>query len=529
MTRAPVNDHWTLDIDSFGAEPVGKGLVRQVLTCDPPFAICVQGKWGSGKTSLMRYAMASLGGQPIKVALGASSTIEDELPPWLDARWKELSKDAQSKNRHILSQLVRDSDKGILARNPPVVRCIWFNPWQHRDGTPIVALLQEICAQFSWWQRTTTKAKKLGEVTVEAGLSLLNELIAAFTSVPFSPKDSSALSVKDVRALGERWEQTHFAVQSDAQRLNLMFEKAVRRLLGTPERPVHDDEDLPICTHRLVVFIDDLDRCNEAHSMQLVEAIKLYFQTPNCVFVCGVDTYALRRAVLRTVSGADGELAREYVEKLFQATISVPTACKVHAFLSEMIQRVDLDQTMLPEIEALVEPNPRKIKNFLNNAAFAWQLYDSHKRPDPLAFLLVQYLRSYHPEVTRLLTYDPDSNLDHLKEVLGQIEGGREPDSEVDPVRLVFYRSFRHTRRDRRRPIEGVEPPKDKRPERKALDEVVDEVIARMDRHRTDGRFIELWAKLFSKTYGDSISAGRGGTRFEPLAHLRRILRMEKD
>ncbi len=528
MARPPVNDHWTLDIKLLGAEPVGQGLVRQILTCDPPFAICVQGKWGSGKTSLMRYAMASLGGQPIKVALGASGTVEDELPPWLSKGWLELSKNAQDNNRRILTQLVRNSDKGILARHPPVVRCIWFNPWQHREGTPVVALLQEIRAQFSWWQRTTDQAQKLTEVAVEAGLSMIGELIAAFTSVPYNAKDSSLPAVKEVRALGERWEQSHFAVQSDAQRLNLMFEKAVRRLLGTPDEAVHDEQDLTLCTHRLVVFIDDLDRCNEAHSMQLVEAIKLYLQTPNCVFVCGVDTYALRRAVLRTVSGADGELAREYVEKLFQSTVSVPTARKVSHFLMNMIERVGLDQSILPDVEALVEPNPRKIKNFLNSAAFAWQLYDAGKKPDHLTFLLAQYLRSYHPEVTRLLTYDPDANLTHLNDILGQIEGGREPDPDVDPVRLVFYRSFRHARRDHRTPNPSPEPSKEKKPERKALDEVVDEVIARMDRHRTDGNFIRLWARLFSKPYNEEVSLKRG-VPFKPFEDLHSVLRAERD
>jgi ABC-type transport system involved in cytochrome c biogenesis ATPase subunit len=63
------NDHWTLDLKDLGMEPAGIELARRVLTCRPPYALCVQGKWGSGKTSLMRYAMAKLGGEPLAVTL----------------------------------------------------------------------------------------------------------------------------------------------------------------------------------------------------------------------------------------------------------------------------------------------------------------------------------------------------------------------------------------------------------------------------------------------------------------------------
>ncbi|MEM1205973.1 MAG: P-loop NTPase fold protein [Acidobacteriota bacterium] len=82
------NDHWTLDLERLGMEGAGDELARRVLTCRPPFAICVQGKWGSGKTSLMRYAMALLGGQPLAATLATSKEPTDELPDDLRGSWK---------------------------------------------------------------------------------------------------------------------------------------------------------------------------------------------------------------------------------------------------------------------------------------------------------------------------------------------------------------------------------------------------------------------------------------------------------
>ena len=40
---------------------------------------------------------------------------------------------------------------------------------------------------------------------------------------------------------------------------------------------------------RLVVFIDDLDRCTPDKVPEVLEAIKLFTTTPRCVYVLGLD------------------------------------------------------------------------------------------------------------------------------------------------------------------------------------------------------------------------------------------------
>ncbi|MEA3349445.1 MAG: P-loop NTPase fold protein, partial [Chloroflexota bacterium] len=41
--------------------------------------------------------------------------------------------------------------------------------------------------------------------------------------------------------------------------------------------------------HRLVVFVDDLDRCLPEKAVEVLEAIKLFLDVPGCVFVLGLD------------------------------------------------------------------------------------------------------------------------------------------------------------------------------------------------------------------------------------------------
>ena len=37
------NDHWTLDLEHLGMQGAGEELARLILSCQPPYAICVQG------------------------------------------------------------------------------------------------------------------------------------------------------------------------------------------------------------------------------------------------------------------------------------------------------------------------------------------------------------------------------------------------------------------------------------------------------------------------------------------------------
>jgi predicted KAP-like P-loop ATPase len=51
---------------------------------------------------------------------------------------------------------------------------------------------------------------------------------------------------------------------------------------------------------RVVVFVDDLDRCLPANALDVLESIKLFFDLSGFVFVVGLDEDVVERAVLST-------------------------------------------------------------------------------------------------------------------------------------------------------------------------------------------------------------------------------------
>lgn len=107
MDSRYANDHWILE-DDMGMARTGDLLARMSLEVNTPFSVRVTGKWGSGKTSVLRRAFVTLKGQPV-----------------LD--WEP---DVRSRAEQSL--------------------CVWYSPWQHQQaGNLLIPLLLEIKAQFS--------------------------------------------------------------------------------------------------------------------------------------------------------------------------------------------------------------------------------------------------------------------------------------------------------------------------------------------------------------------------------------------
>lgn len=78
---------------------------------------------------------------------------------------------------------------------------------------------------------------------------------------------------------------------------------------------------------RVIVLIDDLDRCNPDTIIATLEAIKLFLFTKNTAFVIGADERLIKYAVRRRfpeIPGEAAEVGRDYLEKLIQYPIRIP-------------------------------------------------------------------------------------------------------------------------------------------------------------------------------------------------------------
>lgn len=78
---------------------------------------------------------------------------------------------------------------------------------------------------------------------------------------------------------------------------------------------------------RLVIFIDELDRCREDTILDTLEAMKLFMFTGKVAFVIGADERHISYAVkskFKDIEGIQIDIGKEYLEKLVQYPIHIP-------------------------------------------------------------------------------------------------------------------------------------------------------------------------------------------------------------
>lgn len=248
------------------------------------------------------------------------------------------------------------------------VRTVWFDPWRHQfDEQPALALLHTLVDTFQ---------------LEEEGKKILVTIAAAFGSMLL--KVSTSLSLKDIDALGKRFEQEQFRVREARVRLQRHFAKIISKIQGPEQK-------------RIVFFIDDLDRCLPAHAVSVLEALKLYLNLPGCVYCLGLDRHVLERSINQHYKDIDlSEL--KYLDKIIQLPFTIPPIAPdsmedfVESLLSEDLRgSKDL-------LVAGLGRNPREVKRFINtlglNHQLARQLKISDYDPKILALVLLVQDRS---------------------------------------------------------------------------------------------------------------------------------------
>lgn len=75
---------------------------------------------------------------------------------------------------------------------------------------------------------------------------------------------------------------------------------------------------------RLVIFIDELDRCNPSYAVRLLERIKHYFSNDRITFVFSINTNELQHTI-KKFYGNDFDACR-YLDRFFDLRISIPPA-----------------------------------------------------------------------------------------------------------------------------------------------------------------------------------------------------------
>ena len=221
---------------------------------------------------------------------------------------------------------------------------------------------------------------------------------------------------------------------------------------------------------RLIIFIDDLDRCNASNILELLETIKNVLGIGNLIFCITVDMKQIERAWELRYSSDMGKIeSKEYIEKLFPMVFSLPpkTGDDVGNYIDSLVPIDDKYAKLRLHLIKSLTSNPRKIKRMLNIIFFLIQNYDldnCYDHPESstitecqLHFSLIitwVSLTINHRKISGILQTEPSAfipvvllvaaydSFTEFKDACGQFDQGRSPQIAKDGIGHVFNRQI---------------------------------------------------------------------------------------
>ena len=91
---------------------------------------------------------------------------------------------------------------------------------------------------------------------------------------------------------------------------------------------------------KLVIFIDDLDRCTPEKALELLESIKTFFDIEGIIYVIGMDPKSID-SIISVKYGKESKInGLEYLQKIVQLPFSIPlwSSTDVTNTIKEMIR-----------------------------------------------------------------------------------------------------------------------------------------------------------------------------------------------
>ena len=329
-------DHYCKD-DHLGFSKYVDTLAAMIQdkSFDTPFCLGVYGKWGSGKTSFMHQ---------------------------LEAKLEESA-------------------------SKPLPIPVWFNPWRYEKEehliVPFLKTIEKTLNEVSADEEKT--AYQAIKETLTESAERVARVARAFAYGAKVNFFGMALTGKDIIDRDEQLtDEQNKELSSLGDNLPAIYYDICTRL----ERAVSLED------FRLVVFVDDLDRCLPEKVVELLESIKLFLDLKGFLFILGIDREVVQEGIrqhyrfyddINDSSGQKKDGRRiispdDYLDKMIQMPLELPPIepSRKLSFIQELLGKSSL-KDHAEMIEAGVVDNPRSITRFVNFLAFMGRLAENMK------------------------------------------------------------------------------------------------------------------------------------------------------
>lgn len=268
LTPTNENVYNSLINDSIGRGEFVRQFVKMLNAIEDNCTIALEGNWGSGKTFFVKQ---------VKMVLDAHNPNYQPVNGFLTEERRKVIKEKCSEF---------NVEDGSTELKPQL--CVYYDAWKNdNDEDPILSLVysivKEIGSEFSFNKKST--------------LDICGELIKLVCD-----KDISKLIkvLKGKNAL-DRIRKT----KDEADKVSEFLQSL-----------------LPEVGERLIVFVDELDRCKPSYAVKLLERIKHYFLDEEITFVFSVNINELQHTIKKHY-GSDFDATR-YLDRFFDLRATLP-------------------------------------------------------------------------------------------------------------------------------------------------------------------------------------------------------------
>lgn len=261
-------------------------ILKDIICSDEllPASIGLYGDWGSGKSSLMHMCIKELENDENAKCLIFNGWLFES---YSDAKTALLNSilDAIAKDKS-LTEKAKDILKGL---------------YKSVDKFKVAQKVLKYGTEFT----LTGGIGTLAGITSNTVLNMIKKQVPELIKNIDTEQDRTSIAQSIKVELDEK------SLREDIREFQKQFDNLIR------ESKIE----------RLVIFIDELDRCREDTILDTLEAMKLFMFTGKVAFVIGADERHISYAVkskFKDIEGIQIDIGKEYLEKLVQYPIHIP-------------------------------------------------------------------------------------------------------------------------------------------------------------------------------------------------------------
>ena len=253
-----------------------------------PSTIGLYGDWGSGKSSLMKLAQERIE----ELSKAKKKTDEEDIPKTLCIEFNGWLFEGYEDTKTSLCGTILDTLDD-----------------EKRFGPDVANKAKELIEKIDF-KKIIGKGVKFGlDYLLTGGIGALTDLTLSsiLNSIKNQTGTIESKDIEEVLAKFKSEEKTRTEIKK--------FREDFKQLLKDSK------------VDNVVVFIDELDRCNPDTVLDVFEAMRLFLFVDGMSFVIGADQRLIQYAIktkYKEVPGNNLDIGKEYLEKVIQYPITIP-------------------------------------------------------------------------------------------------------------------------------------------------------------------------------------------------------------